>query len=155
MISAEQNKFYVILGYRIREARIKANLKQETFATFLSLSRASIVNIEKGIQTLAQIKKEGIAAYAGGHPCNQVACGVYVTLGGVVLRCPGDDITVFGDIREKSLKDIWINCENYKRTGTFNCGCPPKMGKSILNGFFEEVLTNLKKEIIIIQPKHH
>ncbi len=50
MISAEQNKFYVILGYRIREARIKANLKQETFATFLSLSRASIVNIEKGRQ---------------------------------------------------------------------------------------------------------
>lgn len=102
-------------------------------------------NIEKGIQTLAQIEKEGIAAYAGGHPCNQVACGVYVTLGGIVLRCPGDDVTVFGDIRKKSLKEIWENSENYKKAGTFNCGCPPKMGKSIPKGFFKEVLDNLKK----------
>ncbi|MBA3665825.1 MAG: helix-turn-helix transcriptional regulator [Bacteroidetes bacterium] len=50
MIQAEQSKFYTILGSRIREARITAKLKQETFATFLSLSRASIVNIEKGRQ---------------------------------------------------------------------------------------------------------
>jgi len=101
-------------------------------------------NLDKGIQTLSQIKKEGIASYAGGHPCNQVAWGVYVTLGGIVLRCPGDDITIFGDIRKKSLKEIWENCENYKRAGTFNCGCPPKMGKSIPTSLFKEVLSNLE-----------
>lgn len=50
MIQSEQSKFYVILGLRIREARTKSKLKQETFATFLNLSRASIVNIEKGRQ---------------------------------------------------------------------------------------------------------
>lgn len=50
MIQSEQNKFYLILGTRIREFRIKASLKQETFAIFLKLSRASIVNIEKGRQ---------------------------------------------------------------------------------------------------------
>jgi len=104
-------------------------------------------NIEKGIQTLKQIEREGISSYAGGCPCHQVACGFYITLGGIVLRCPGDDVTVFGNIRKKSLKDIWVNCENYKRSGTFNCGCPPKMGKSIPHGFFEEVLKNLRKEI--------
>jgi len=102
-------------------------------------------NIEKGIQTLSQIEKEGIAAYAGGHPCNQIACGFYVTLGGIVLRCPGDDITVFGDIRKKSLKEIWENSENYKKTGTFNCGCPPKMGKSIPVTLFKEVMLKLKQ----------
>lgn len=103
-------------------------------------------NIEKEIQTLSQIKKEGIAAYAGGHPCNQVACGMYVTLGGIVLRCPGDDTTVFGDIRKKSLKEIWEKSENYKRAGTFNCGCPPKMGKSIPVNLFKRVMLKLKKE---------
>lgn len=102
-------------------------------------------NIQREIQTLPQIEKEGIAAYAGGHPCNQVACGVYVTLGGIVLRCPGDDVTVFGDIRKKSLKEIWENSENYKRAGTFNCGCPPKMGKSIPSNFFKEVMLKLKE----------
>ncbi|MFA5993311.1 MAG: radical SAM protein [Candidatus Pacearchaeota archaeon] len=100
-------------------------------------------NIEKGIQTLKQIKDERISAYAGGYPCNQVACGVYITLGGIVLRCPGDDITIFGDIRKRSLKEIWENCETYKRAGIFNCGCPPKMGKSIPNDFFKEVMSKL------------
>lgn len=100
-------------------------------------------NLGRGIQTLSQIKKEGIASYAEGHSCNQVACGFYVTLGGIVLRCPGDDITVFGDIRKKSLKEIWENCENYKRAGTFNCGCPPKIGKSIPITLFKEVMSNL------------
>lgn len=63
-------------------------------------------NIKKSIQTLKQIKEEGIASYAGGHPCNQVACGMYITLSGIVLRCPGDDITVFGNIWKNKLKDI-------------------------------------------------
>jgi len=45
-------------------------------------------NISKGIQTLSQIKKEGIASYAGSHPCNQIASGMYVTLSGIALRCP-------------------------------------------------------------------
>ncbi|MFH1505796.1 MAG: radical SAM protein [archaeon] len=103
-------------------------------------------NLEQGIQTMKQLEEEGIASYAGGHPCNQVACGMYVTLTGKVLRCPGDDVTVFGDIWENSLKDIWLNSENYKRIGTFNCGCPPKEGKSIPNGLFKEVMLNLKKE---------
>jgi DNA-binding XRE family transcriptional regulator len=45
-----QDRFYTLLGSRIREHRVNANLKQETFAGFLKLSRASIVNIEKGRQ---------------------------------------------------------------------------------------------------------
>ncbi len=101
-------------------------------------------NIEKGIQTLEQIKEEGISAYAGGCPCHQVACGMYITLGGIVLRCPGDDVTIFGDIRKKSLKEIWINSENYKRAGTFNCGCPPKTGKTFDYDFFKRVMLKLK-----------
>jgi len=100
-------------------------------------------NIEKGIQTLDQIKEEGISSYAGGHPCNQIACGMYVTLTGTVLRCPGDDVTVLGNIWESSLREIWINSENYGRSGTFNCGCPPKWGKSIPYNLFTNVLINL------------
>lgn len=50
MVPSEKTNFYRVLGSKIREARVKANLKQETFASFLDLSRASIVNIEKGRQ---------------------------------------------------------------------------------------------------------
>ncbi|MDD5162868.1 MAG: radical SAM protein [Candidatus ainarchaeum sp.] len=102
-------------------------------------------NIEKGIQTLEQIKEEGISAYAGVHPCNQVACGMYVTLTGTVLRCPGDDTTVLGNVRQESLKEIWEKSENYKRAGMFNCGCPPKQGKSIPKNFYSDVLKKLQK----------
>lgn len=100
-------------------------------------------NLEKNIQTVKQIQEEGISSYAGGHPCNQIACGMYVTLTGKVLRCPGDDITLFGDVWTESLKDIWLKSENHKRAGTFNCGCPPKLGKSIPINLFHEVTSRL------------
>jgi len=100
-------------------------------------------NLESGLQTIRQIKSEEIAAYAGAHPCNQVACGMYITLNGTVLRCPGDDTTIFGNVREKSLTEIWHSSENYRRSGTFNCGCPPKVGKSIPSKLFERVMNNL------------
>ena len=102
-------------------------------------------NIEKGIQTLKQIKEDGVSSYAGGHPCNQIGCGMYLTLTGTVLRCPGDDTTVLGNIWKESLKDIWLKSENYGRSGTFNCGCPPKWGKSIPYNLFTEVIIRLEK----------
>jgi MoaA/NifB/PqqE/SkfB family radical SAM enzyme len=100
-------------------------------------------NIERGIQTLEEIKEDGISSYAGGTPCHQVACGVYVTLDGTVIRCPGDDVTVFGNVRENSLKEIWEGSENYQRAGTYNCGCPPKEGKTIPIGFYNQVIERL------------
>jgi MoaA/NifB/PqqE/SkfB family radical SAM enzyme len=108
-------------------------------------------NIEKGIQTLKQIKEEGVSSYAGGHPCNQVACGMYLTLTGTVLRCPGDDITVLGSVwkdghvGKESLRSVWLKSENYGRSGTFNCGCPPKWGKSIPYNLFTEVVIRLEE----------
>lgn len=45
-----QDRFYALLGSRIREKRVNSNMKQEAFASYLNLSRASVVNIEKGRQ---------------------------------------------------------------------------------------------------------
>jgi len=101
-------------------------------------------NLGKGIQTLEQIKKEGISAYAGACPCNQVACGMYVALNGTVLRCPGDDFTIFGNTFQQSLEEIWNNSENFQRAGTFNCGCPPKMGTSMPHDFFERIVKKIE-----------
>lgn len=101
-------------------------------------------NLGRGIQTIKQLKKEGVSPYAGAHPCNQIACGMYVTLSGKVLRCPGNDTTIFGSIFEKNLEEIWLNSENFKRSGTFNCGCPPKIGKSIPNNLFNEVIKRVR-----------
>lgn len=103
-------------------------------------------NIEQGLQSLEEIKKEGISCYAGIDPCNQIACGMYLTLNGTVLRCPGDDVTVLGDVHRQSLREIWENSENFKRAGTFNCGCPPKEGKTIPVQLYSEVIKNLEKE---------
>jgi transcriptional regulator with XRE-family HTH domain len=50
MTESDQNRFYELLGERIKEARTNAKIKQETFASYLNLSRSSIVNIEKGRQ---------------------------------------------------------------------------------------------------------
>jgi MoaA/NifB/PqqE/SkfB family radical SAM enzyme len=100
-------------------------------------------NIETNLQTKEQILNEGIATYAGSHPCNQVSTGMYVSLNGVVLSCPGSEENIEGNFWDSPLKEIWENSENYKRSGTFNCGCIAKEGKSIPNGFFKKVLNNL------------
>lgn len=100
-------------------------------------------NLKRGIHIKESLRREGISAYSGCRPCNQVACGMYITLTGKVLRCPGDDTTIFGDVAKQSIADIWYNSENYRRRGTFNCGCPPKMGKSFAAGFFDEVKKKL------------
>lgn len=101
-------------------------------------------NIERGVQTIEQIEEEGVSPYAGAHPCNQIACGMYVTLSGKVLRCPGNDTTILGNIFEQDLEAIWVNSENFRRSGTFNCGCPPKMGKSMPTDLFSEVMKRVK-----------
>jgi len=101
-------------------------------------------NISKGIQTLERIRNEGIASYAGGAPCVQIACGMYVTSRGIVLRCPGDDVTIFGDVREQSLANIWHQCENHGRD-CHHCKCPPKDGKTIPSGLYEKVLVKISK----------
>src|SRR5690348_8027233 len=50
MTKPAQEKFYQLLGNKIRDARKAAGFKQEAFASYLELSRASVVNIEKGRQ---------------------------------------------------------------------------------------------------------
>ena len=100
-------------------------------------------NLQYRFQTMEQIKEEGISSYAGFHPCNQVSCGMYVTLNGTVLRCPGDDTTIFGSIWENPLDAIWHSSENYWRKGQFNCNCPPKDGKSIPHNLYTRVMQNL------------
>lgn len=46
----EEKTFYLKVGGNIRRAREAVNLKQDELANLLGLSRASIVNIEKGRQ---------------------------------------------------------------------------------------------------------
>jgi len=104
-------------------------------------------NIENGIQSLENIKNVGISAYAGTFPCHQVGCGMYVTLDGTVLMCPGNDTTIFGNTKNSSVKEIWEASENFKRKGVYNCGCPPKMGKTFPHGFFQKVMERLESKL--------
>jgi len=87
--------------------------------------------------------EEGISSYAGGHPCNQVSTGMYVTLNGVVLSCPGSEENVEGNAWERPLREIWFNSKNFQRAGKFNCGCIAKDGKSIPDNFYKQVMDEL------------
>ena len=102
-------------------------------------------NIEKGIQTLEQIRKEGISAMPGSHPCNQVAAGLYVTANGNVVGCPGYTV-IEGSVKNKGIGEIWEESQNKRRAGTFNCGCPPKEDKTIPTKLYAIVLRNLERE---------
>jgi len=53
MPKTPKDLFYIALGKKIAESRNLANLTQQKLAGMLDLSRASIVNIEKGRQQLS------------------------------------------------------------------------------------------------------
>jgi transcriptional regulator with XRE-family HTH domain len=50
MLTQTEDQFYEEVGIRVRNFRLSANLGQEMFAELLNLTRASVVNIEKGRQ---------------------------------------------------------------------------------------------------------
>lgn len=100
-----------------------------------------------------KFKKDGVSLYPGCHVCNQTAAGFYLNLSGQVNQCPGrcDKTTIFTkDIRkEKSLKDVWINCINYKRaknTKAYNYHCVARDGHSIPPTFYKEIEKEVLKE---------
>lgn len=101
-------------------------------------------NIKHRIQTLEEIKEQGISVMPGIHPCNQVACGLYITAKGNVVGCPGFT-EIEGNVRKEKLKDIWERSQNKNlRQGIFNCKCPPKDGITIPDYLYQKVLENLE-----------
>ena len=104
-------------------------------------------NVQKGVQTKEEIEKEGIASYVGAAPCNQVSTGLYVRANGYVQMCPGrfDKKTFFGDLENKTLKEIWDNSLNKQRGkcnphNLINNQCPAKDEVAFPIGFYEEVM---------------
>jgi hypothetical protein len=114
-------------------------------------------NIERGMTTIPRFIEEGVSLYPGCHPCTQVAAGMYVTLSGKVVRCPGrtDSKSTFSeDVRNQNIKDVWLKSENHKRAqnlikspegNNFNYHCPARDwigndGKTILpNDFYDRI----------------
>lgn len=102
-------------------------------------------NLENGVQTIKQLARDGISVLPGMHPCNQIAVGLYVSLTGEVVLCPGDTRSL-GNVKRESLAGIWARqVEHSPHIGAFNCHCPPKDGITIPANLYEQVLRNLKK----------
>ena len=100
--------------------------------------------------TLDQLKEEGVSAYAGIHPCNQLSAGMFIRKDGVVQACPGNDHKRFrftNDIREQDLKDIWVSSKNYVFGPRFNNKCV-KDGITIPGGFYKEVLRRVEEKAL-------
>lgn len=84
--------------------------------------------IETGILTLDQIKEEGVSAYFGTKPCDQVANGLFLRLNGRIQICPGrsDDSSIFGNVHQEPIAKIWMDSPNYKLGPLTNNWCPAK-----------------------------
>jgi MoaA/NifB/PqqE/SkfB family radical SAM enzyme len=102
-------------------------------------------NIEHRLQTLEQIREEGISVLPGAHPCNQLGSGLYLTAKGNVVGCTGLTM-VQGNVRTKSIAEIWEQSKTRREmAGKFNCHCPPKDGITIPHRLYSEVLQNLEQ----------
>jgi len=103
-------------------------------------------NLDHGINTAAQLKREGISCMPGVHPCNQLAAGLYLTSNGSVIRCPGDSSSPLGNVHDNSIIEIWENHRNWPYARTFNCHCPYKDGVTLPNGLYDRVWSELPQE---------
>lgn len=111
-------------------------------------------NIDKGLQTLDEIEKRGIASYVGSDPCNQASTGLYLRANGLVQMCPGrfDKKTIFGNVKDKSLQEIWNESPNKKRGikdphNLINNKCPAKDRRAFTEGFYDYVIKRLHEII--------
>jgi len=105
--------------------------------------------IRNGIYALEDLEREGVSPYAGVRPCQQLGHGMFVRRDGLALRCPGDDVSVQGNLKTRSLAEIWAQSENRRRfAGMMNVGCPPKTGKTIPEGFFARVLDGIRAALL-------
>lgn len=106
-----------------------------------------VYNVRKGVQTDEQIKREGIAAYAGCTPCNQATVGLYVRANGTVQICPGrfDSETIYGNVLTTPLSAIWEHSPNRARGienphNLMNNRCPAKDGRAFPPHFYAKVM---------------
>ena len=104
-------------------------------------------NISEGLMTLKQFKEEGVSLYPGCHPCNQVAAGMYITLKGKVIACPGRSDSHWegiSDIRKSNLRAVWLKSSNYslaKQKEKYNFHCIARDGTFFRPGdnFYEDI----------------
>ncbi len=92
--------------------------------------------IDSGITTLERIRDDGLSAYIGTSPCNQVANGLMMRLNGQIKMCPGPDKdnhgAVYGNVHERTLAELWIESPNYQLGRLTNNWCTAKT--SVLPG---------------------
>ena len=100
--------------------------------------------LENAILTIEQIKDEGVSAYFGTKPCDQVANGLFVRLNGRVQMCPGrsDESATYGNIHQEPLAKIWVNSPNYGLGPISNNWCPAKTA-GLPSTIQEEVMSRL------------
>lgn len=100
--------------------------------------------IDERIMTLDRVLAEGVSAYAGTAPCNQVANGLFLRLNGQVQLCPGksDASAIYGNVHERSIIDIWVDSPNYALGRLTNNWCRAKT-----EGMPEEVQREVEKRL--------
>lgn len=138
------------------ERQMQTMSEAEWQKTIIELyARIYAYNVKKGVQADEQIKKEGIAAYAGCTPCNQASTGLYIRANGIVQICPGrfDKETIYGNVLETPLQTLWEQSPNKARGvrnahTLINNRCPAKDGRVFLAGFYEGVMERYEQLLL-------
>jgi hypothetical protein len=134
-----------MIGGKCREDAFRSSITPDVEELVEIFTKINLWAFERGALKREEVEENGIAPYAGTFYCPQLGAGLFVRADGIVLRCPGDDVSIQGDLKKQSLTEIWEGSENRNvHAGHFNPGCPPKMGKSFPNDFFEKVLEAIR-----------
>lgn len=117
--------------YLNKEYDISLEQKKELYKNIYNFNKRNNISFNK------------ISPFIGGLICTQLGNGLYVTNKGNVYHCPGD-FKKLGNIKEKSIIDIWKNFNDSFNYHT-NYFCPFREKANILPSSF---IDELRKEIL-------
>lgn len=110
-------------------------------------------NIEHGVTSMEQLKKEWVSLYPGCHPCTQSRIWGYLNLYGELLSCPGHDtkreeLKISKNIKqEPNYLQMRKGSLNYKREW-FNQYCIARDEITLQLGFYDKIMKKIQEKLI-------
>jgi organic radical activating enzyme len=109
-------------------------------------------NVQNGVISLEQLKKEWVSLYPGCHPCTQTRIWGYLNLYGELLSCPWhntkrEELKISKNIKEEpDYLKMRRGSLNYKREG-YNQHCIARDEITLQIGFYDMIIKKINEKL--------
>lgn len=141
-----ENNIYPHLCVLIPSGKTKQKFPRALDITHEQLISLAIDNIKEAIDR--NYDYLGPTPFPGGLHCHYLRIGLYLDNFGDIYMCSGEDSNPLGNIRNKKIKDIWLDSYNLRKKFIKGHGCPWKEKIGVIpSNYYKAVDEEVKKYI--------